>query len=179
MTHFYSILNKYSSLKNKIQTKVLNFVIIHFIKNLECELCKKQLNEKVRLKGQIIDLIEIQKPDNNYVILEGINKEKSENKYLYIIHIKDKQIIKIGRSNDSDVRISDISVSRNHANLKLIEGSFYIEDNNSKFGTLLQIPENFAVFPNMQLALQLGRTFVHFQMKKTCLAILRCYKYFY
>lgn len=90
--------------------------------------------------------------------------------------MKDKQIIKIGRANDSDVRITDISVSRNHANLKLFEGAFYLEDNSSKFGTLLQIPENFVVYPNKQLALQIGRTFVLFQMKKTCFAILRCYK---
>lgn len=90
--------------------------------------------------------------------------------------MKDKQIIKMGRSNDADVRITDISVSRNHAFLKLHQGNFYIEDNNSKFGTLLQIPENFVVFPNRQLGLQLGKTFVSFTMKKTCLAFLRCYK---
>lgn len=154
----------------------MNSLIIHLIKNLECELCKKPLNEKVRLKGQIIDLIDIQKPEKNYMVLEAINKEKAENKYLYIIHMKDKQIIKIGRANDSDVRITDISVSRNHANLKLFEGSFYIEDNNSKFGTLIQIPEDFIVYPDKQLALQIGKTFVLLQMKKTCLAILRCYK---
>ncbi len=164
------------SLKLKIHTKVLNSLIIHLIKNLECDLCKKPINEKVRLKGQIIDLIDIQKPENNYLVLEAINKEKTEHRYLYIIHMKDKQIIKLGRANDSDVRISDISVSRSHANLKLFEGSFYLEDNCSKFGTLLQIPENFVVYPNKQLALQIGRNFILFQMKKTCLAILRCYK---
>jgi hypothetical protein len=169
-------MKKKISLKSKIHTKVLNSLIIHLIKNLECELCKKPINEKVRLKGQIIDLIDIQKPENNYLVLEAINKEKTENKYLYIIHMKDKQKIKIGRANDSDVRITDISVSRNHSNLKLFEGSFYLEDNNSKFGTLLQIPEDFVAYPNKQLALQIGRTFVLFKMKKTCLAILRCYK---
>jgi len=166
-----------NSLKTKIHTKVLNSLIIHLIKNLECELCKNPINEKVRLKGKVIDLIDFQKPENNYLILEAISKEKTENKFLYIIHMKDKQTIKIGRANDSDVRISDISVSRNHANLKLFEGAFYLDDNNSKFGTLLQIPEDFIVLPNKQLALQLGKTFLCFQMKKTCLAILRCYKY--
>jgi FHA domain len=151
-------------------------LIIHLIRNIECELCKQPLKERFRIKGRVINTLEIQRPENNYLILEGVNREKSENKYLYVIHMKDKQIIKMGRSNDADVRITDISVSRSHAFLKLYEGTFYIEDNHSKFGTLIQIPENFLVFPNRQLALQLGRTFVIFSMRKTCMALLRCYK---
>lgn len=45
--------------------------------------------------------------------------------------------IKLGRGHDADVRITDISVSRFHAIFKKSpKGYFYIEDNNSKFGTL-------------------------------------------
>lgn len=146
------------------------------IKNLECELCKKPINERFKLKGQVVNLVDMQRPENNYIILEGVNKEKTDHKYLYVIHMKDKQIIKMGRSNDADVRITDISVSRSHAFLRLYNGGFYIEDNSSKFGTLIQIPENFNVFPNKQLALQIGKTFLSFNMKKTCIGFLRCYK---
>lgn len=45
----------------------------------------------------------------------------------------------VGRGHDSDVRISDISVSRVHAHINFNQGNFYLEDNNSKFGTLVQI----------------------------------------
>lgn len=43
----------------------------------------------------------------------------------------------MGRGHDADIRITDISVSRFHALIKYSKGDFYIEDNNSKFGTLV------------------------------------------
>ena len=52
-----------------------------------------------------------------------------------------KNKIKIGRGQDSDVRVvDDISVSRNHAFIhRDVNGHYYLTDNSSKFGTLLQI----------------------------------------
>ena len=46
---------------------------------------------------------------------------------------------KLGRGHESDVRVSDISVSRCHAILKYDENdhAFSLEDNLSKFGTLV------------------------------------------
>ena len=164
------------SLKSKITTKVFNCLILHLIKNLECELCKMPLKERFTLKGQIIILIDIQRPEDNYIILEGIIKEKTENKYLYLINFKNKQNVKIGRSIEADVRISDISVSRNHAFIKLFEGNFYIQDNCSKFGTLLSVPENLLVLPNKEIGLQIGKTSLNFFMRRTCLGILKCSK---
>ena len=52
-----------------------------------------------------------------------------------------KNKIKIGRGQDSDVRVvEDISVSRNHAFIhRDAKGHYYLIDNNSKFGTLMQL----------------------------------------
>lgn len=49
------------------------------------------------------------------------------------------QTFKLGRGHESDVRVSDISVSRCHAILKydLNDKAYYLEDNLSKFGTLV------------------------------------------
>jgi pSer/pThr/pTyr-binding forkhead associated (FHA) protein len=48
--------------------------------------------------------------------------------------------IKVGRGHDSEVRITDISVSRFHALIKKsLRGDYILEDNNSKFGTLVLI----------------------------------------
>jgi pSer/pThr/pTyr-binding forkhead associated (FHA) protein len=46
---------------------------------------------------------------------------------------------KLGRGHESDVRVSDISVSRCHAILKYDsnDNTYYLEDNLSKFGTLV------------------------------------------
>ena len=47
--------------------------------------------------------------------------------------------IRLGRGHDADVRIHDISVSRTHAFIKkeAQTNRLYIEDNKSKFGTLV------------------------------------------
>ena len=163
-------------LKSKITTKMFNFLIVHSFKNLECELCKKTFPERIKFKDEIINIYEMQKPENNYIMLESISREKRENRYLYIIHLKDKQSIKLGRANDSDVRMTDISVSRNHASLKLYNGYLYLLDNSSKFGTLVHLQRNFKLIPQKQLALQSGKFYLLVNVKKTCFAAFRCYK---
>lgn len=59
----------------------------------------------------------------------------------YIINTENKPHIRIGRGQESDVRITDdISVSRCHAIIKKsTKGDYYLEDYNSKFGTLIQV----------------------------------------
>jgi pSer/pThr/pTyr-binding forkhead associated (FHA) protein len=51
--------------------------------------------------------------------------------------MNDKESLKIGRGQDNDLRITDISVSRCHSVIKLLKGQFILEDNDSKFGTLV------------------------------------------
>lgn len=46
--------------------------------------------------------------------------------------------IKLGRGHECEIRITDISVSRNHAQIKNVGNSFYVFDNKSKFGTLIK-----------------------------------------
>lgn len=46
--------------------------------------------------------------------------------------------IKLGRGHECEIRITDISVSRNHALIKQNLDGFYIYDNKSKFGTLVK-----------------------------------------
>ena len=49
--------------------------------------------------------------------------------------------VKIGRSNDNEMRIPDISVSRTHAIIKREGKRIFITDNGSKFGTLVQLKQ--------------------------------------
>ena len=52
-----------------------------------------------------------------------------------------KNEFKLGRGHESEVRINDISVSRCHAMLHFSNGAFFVEDNSSKFGTLVKVPD--------------------------------------
>jgi pSer/pThr/pTyr-binding forkhead associated (FHA) protein len=60
---------------------------------------------------------------------------------LHVINFNNAEKIKLGRGHDTDVRIHDISVSRLHAFIAKDPetGRLFIEDNGSKFGTLVQI----------------------------------------
>ena len=47
----------------------------------------------------------------------------------------------VGRGTDCEIRLSDISVSRNHAVLSYEKGYWQLTDAKSKFGTLLLVDE--------------------------------------
>ena len=57
-------------------------------------------------------------------------KCKNNSRIIYIIRPSaTKDIFKLGRGHESDLRINDISVSRCHAKIKLENGKFMLEDN--------------------------------------------------
>jgi hypothetical protein len=67
----------------------------------------------------------------------------------------------MGRGHEAEVRINDISVSRCHAYIKFIPNSgFHIEDNNSKFGTIVKLKEPYCLKKDTNVSLQAGRTII-------------------
>lgn len=87
--------------------------------------------------NQRFETVEIPKPPPPYVMLEVLSRDKNQCKGIHVITLSNKPIIKLGRGHDSDIRITDISVSRCHAILRFEKGNFFLEDHNSKFGTLV------------------------------------------
>jgi pSer/pThr/pTyr-binding forkhead associated (FHA) protein len=63
------------------------------------------------------------------------------------------QILYVGRGHDNDLRIGDISVSRQHAILLFDGKSFKIGDSGSKFGTLIALKEPMRIEPNQNYIL--------------------------
>lgn len=63
----------------------------------------------------------------------------------------------LGRGHESDVRISDISVSRSHAKITFKDKTFKLEDTGSKFGTLVLAKDAVEV-TNEPVILQIGRS---------------------
>jgi hypothetical protein len=135
----------------------------------------KLTKEKIKFRNEVISFVEYTKPESCYIILESLSNEKRETRHVYIIDMKEKKTMKIGRANDADVRMTDISISRNHAFLKLNSTGFYLEDNASKFGTLVQLQNDVMFLPNKLFALQSGRIYILITMTKTFLGYLLCY----
>ena len=87
-------------------------------------------------------------------------KNKEDGKIFKFITFKNKPVINVGRKKDVDVRISDdISVSRIHAVLKDKDRTkeFLLEDNQSKFGTMVLAKNGILIRPNHQgISIQVG-----------------------
>lgn len=74
-----------------------------------------------------INLIDIERPKGPYIMLENITNSSS--RAIHVLGMSFKEVIRIGRGHDSDVRIGDISVSRLHALIKKSQfNNFYLED---------------------------------------------------
>ena len=63
------------------------------------------------------------------------------------------------------MRISDISVSRFHAQIRYEGEHFVLEDNQSKFGTLVLVKDRLMMENGSSKAVQIGRTVVSFSVK--------------
>jgi hypothetical protein len=136
------------------------------IKSFNCEICKTPYPFKFKLNGieKPFELIDLQKPspDTDYIILESLNqmKENCNIKSIHVIQLNDEELT-IGRGHESDVRINDISVSRNHAKLKYNkeDGTILLRDLKSKFGTLILIKKPLLI-KEKKIHLQIGRTYI-------------------
>jgi len=133
-------------------------------KKLSCEICKFNLPYVLKMGKQEYDIIDIKRPDNiPYLVLEKIETLR-ENKGLFLLKASE-QDIQLGRGHAHQILVSDISVSRNHAQISYKDGKFILFDNNSKFGTLVQIDEPIEITPEKTI-LQCGKTVIILCLKK-------------
>lgn len=128
-----------SCLKEWLNSKRLVYngerVKSYFWKALECELCKVPFENK--LKDELLQLVEFDKPDTEYMILESVKSAPA--KVVHVFYLDKANDFKIGRSIETDMKIADISVSRVHAYIRVKNNKIIVEDNGSKFGTLIKI----------------------------------------
>ena len=163
-------------LRSRLTTKASANVVSFSWKTLDCELCKKSFPSRIIIQGRVVDLLDIPKPESQYIILEGLCKDKNSPKSLHVVSMNGKSVIKMGRGHESELRVSDISVSRCHASLKLHNGNFYLDDENSKFGTLIQVKRPISLEMMEQLTVQTGRTLLSFDLKKPWTLIPACFR---
>ena len=133
----------------------------------ECELCKAKLPDFVSHHGKLISLLDFSDEFKNYLILESLTLDKENNKFLYIISLNKSREIRVGRGQFCDILLSDVSVSRIHCILVVEGKNIYIQDNDSKFGTLILIQTpTIKLLEDLPFNVQVGRSYFHFLIKK-------------
>lgn len=131
---------------------------------MECEICTQKLSRRVLYKEKYYDLIQLEKPQAPYLILEKIEEDANVMPTIVIIKPTQETKIKLGRGHSCEMRINDISVSRVHSIIQFQDGHFRIFDNDSKFGTLVHLSQPYQVRTE-KAAVQVGRTVFTFIIK--------------
>lgn len=138
-------------------------------KSFECEICKTGYPSNIQHEGFKYSLTELKLPiSGNYLVLETSSKNKTFSKTLHVLKPNESKFLyKLGRGHESDIKVPDISVSRSHAKIKSTEKGFILEDNSSKFGTLILLKdEPHEVLDSIGLSVQVGRTMITFSLSQ-------------
>ena len=171
-------------LTSKITTKNSsnNEIYCYVFKSLKCELCQSIIPEIAEFRGKFLSLLDFKNIDPPYIILQSMyqynstNRNVNELNVIFVISFKTNIQVNIGRANNSNIRLSDVSVSRNHAKLTYSNGDLFLDDVGSKFGTLLLIQNNILFLPNKKISIQTGKSHLIFNLRRTCLGLFKCYK---
>ena len=175
-------LRKWLTSKIITKTSSTNNIYCYTFKSLECEICKSVIPEIVEYRGKFISLLDFKDIDPPYIIIQTMYQYNSQNRnipdfnVIFVMSFKLKNYLTIGRANNSDIRLSDVSVSRNHSKISYFDGNFYIDDIGSKFGTLLLIQNNILFLPYKRISIQTGKCHLIFKLTRTCLGLFKCYK---
>ena len=140
---------------------------IFLIKPVECELCKTKFPDFIKYENRLLPVIDFSQEFDNYLTLESLTLDRQNNKFIYAISLDKERKIKIGRGHEAKVLLSDISVSRIHCIMTVEKNQVFIEDNDSKFGTLILVQSpSIKITENLPLYIQVGRTYFECKLIK-------------
>jgi hypothetical protein len=131
----------------------------YFYRPLACELCKATYPTYIQMGTERSPLVEVPFTQAPFIVIENMVRDSQQHssRGLHVISLAEK-VLKIGRGHESDVRIADVSISRCHATIRFQRGQFLLEDNNSKFGTLVAMKKPRQLEPGGHISIQMGRT---------------------
>ena len=173
----YECLKHWIETQSCIKIEKNHLYTIFILKNLECELCKNKFPDVIQYNNKLLNISNFNYCYDKYLILESLVFDGKKNKFLYVINLENDNLkLRIGRGKEIDILITDISVSRVHCILTKDKNNIYIEDNNSKFGTLILNQSPFLkISSELPLNIQIGRTFFNIKMKKSFKLFSCCY----
>ncbi|CAI2386918.1 unnamed protein product [Moneuplotes crassus] len=152
-------------LDSKIYSKLSEYTYSYNWKNLVCELCGVKFQDSYIINGKEIYVLNYLRPEHGCgMILESYTNTPHKTIHVLVSNKRNNPFNAdieycVGRSNESAIRITDISVSRTHSSITFSNGSYYVRDEAAKFGTLLYLREPIPIpkKKNFALSVQFGR----------------------
>ena len=168
----------YDCLKNWLNAKIEeelsddsteknNMECISYNKNsICCELCKTKYPDYL-IHNNIYYNILFYKPNyKEFIIFESMKVGKDKTKHYHVVTFDERDFINIGRANECELSIAELSVSRFHCMIHKENGNIFLEDNTSKFGTLVLVQnKNMIMNEFTPLRLQVNKTFIKFKLE--------------
>jgi hypothetical protein len=161
-------------LKTRMTYKATDYCLSFRWKTVACELCMTLLPTVLQINREVVELVDIPKPNGAYLVLELLCRNKHSERGLFLLTVADKKAISIGRYNSSEFKIADISVSRSHAVISSRPGAFYLTDTKSKFGTYVQVKRPLYLGLSSPCVIQTGRSLLTLVVKKPWSLIPSC-----
>ena len=147
--------------------EINNKCSIYLIKPVVCELCKTKFPDYIKFKNRFFPLINFTNEYNSYLALESLTLDKYQNKFIYVVSIEENRKIPIGKHHDCEIVLSDRSIDIIHCFMTINNKQVYLEDNDSKFGTLILVQtKRIKLYQGIPLYLQIGRSFLEVLVKK-------------
>ena len=123
---------------NSKRVKRTSIISTNYVfKVAKCELCQTNYPDEIELHGHQYSLFQFEVPENcHYLVIEVLGMPVGKN--IQVVSIPGNYI-SIGRDEESDLRVCDISVSRYNSLIRFDRGlnEIVLQDNGSKFGTLM------------------------------------------
>ena len=140
-------------------------VISYNRKDISCELCKEKLPDYIKYNGRYYNITFYKPKFEEYLVLESMREDGHKAIFIHIISFDRKNYINIGRTDECELSISEISVSRFHCIIHKDNGDLFLEDNVSKFGTLILIQNNNMVMNDyLPLKVQINKTYIELKV---------------
>ena len=142
-----------------------------FWKTFECEICKTAYPYLFKVDNHVYKIVDIPKAaSGHFMVIESLPLEKNTSRTIHVLNFSnEKKTFNMGRGHESEVRVNDISVSRTHAIIQYQPDGIYIEDNRSKFGTLILLKERYPLLLEYTAAVQVGRTVISLTVRNTAI----------
>ena len=164
----------YKCLKNWLNSKIesnnftQNPISISYIREeLKCELCKTKFPDFVKYKNELLNLTLYDNTKfKQYIIFESLRVGGDKKKSIHILSLDNNYSqFTLGRANECDIVFEELSVSRYHCLIFRDHNKIYIQDNNSKFGTLALIQNpNLVMLHKQPLRLQKSKTYIKIKL---------------